>query len=78
MRRRGMSFWIALAFVLGAVALAVDQTTGDETGPPYDDPLINDLAFFVFIGAIVVFVALCVIAVVRQIGVRVQLRRRSG
>ena len=78
MRRRRLSLWIALVFVLGAVALAVDQTTGDETGPPYDDPLINDIAFFVFLGAIVVFVALCVIAVVRQIRARVQLRRHSG
>jgi hypothetical protein len=36
-----LSFWIASTFVLGAVALVVDRTTGDETGPPYDDPLIN-------------------------------------
>ena len=76
MRRRRLSFWIASTFVLGAVALAVDQTTGDETGPPYDDPLINKLAFYVFIGATLVLVALCVIAVVRQIRVRLQLRRR--
>ena len=78
MRRRRLSFWIALAFLLGAVALAVDRTTGDETGPPYDDPLINKLAFYVFIGATLVLVALCVIAVVRQIRIRLQLRRRSG
>ena len=78
MRRRRLSFWIALAVVLGAVALAVDRTTGDETGPPYDDPLINKLAFYVFIGTTLVLVVLCVIAVVRQIRISGQLRHRSG
>jgi hypothetical protein len=62
--------------VLGTVALAVDRTTGDETGPPYDDPLINELAFYVFIGATLVLVSLCVVAVVRKIRVRLLLRRR--
>ena len=76
MRRHRLSFWIALAFVLGVVALAVDRTTGDETGPPYDDPLINELAFYVFIGATLVLIALCIIAIVRQIRIKVQLRRR--
>ncbi len=64
--------------MLGAVAFAVDRTTGDESGPPYDDPLINKLAFYLFIGATLVLVALCFIAVVRQIRVKLQLRRRSG
>ncbi|MEK6273420.1 MAG: hypothetical protein AABM42_12390 [Actinomycetota bacterium] len=76
-RRRRLSFWIALAFVVGVVALAVDRTTGDETGPPYDDPLINKLAFYVFIAAALALVALSVIAVVRQIRIRLQLRHRS-
>jgi hypothetical protein len=77
-RRRRLSLWIGVAFVLAAVALAVDRTTGDETGPPYDDPLINKLAFYVFIGATLVLVVLCVIAVVRQIRIMLHLRHRSG
>ena len=44
-----MSFWIASTFVLGAVALIVDRTTGGETGPPYDDPLINPYPAAVFV-----------------------------
>ena len=48
----------------------LDRTTGDETGPPYDDPLINKIAFVVFIGATLLFVALCGIALVRRISRR--------
>jgi len=70
MRPGRPSFWIAMVFVVAAVALAVDRTTGDETGPPYDDPLINQIAFVVFIGATLVFVALCVIVFVRWIRAR--------
>ena len=70
MRPGRLRFWIAMVFVVAAVALAVDRTTGDETGPPYDDPLINQIAFVVFIGATLIFVALCVIVFVRWIRTR--------
>jgi len=64
--------------VLGAAAFAVDRTTGDETGQPYDEPLINKLAFYLFPGRRWCSSPLCFIAVVRQIRVKLQLRRRSG
>jgi hypothetical protein len=70
MRHRSPGFWIGLVLFNAVVALAVDQTTGDETGPPYDDPLINKIAFGVFIGATLFFVALCGIALVRRISRR--------
>jgi hypothetical protein len=70
MRPGRLSFWIAMVLVVAAVALTVDRTTGDETGPPYDDPLINQIAFVVFIGATLVFVALWVIVFVRWIRAR--------
>ena len=70
MRHRPAGFWIGLVLVVAVVAFAVDQTTGDETGPPYDDPLINKIAFLVFIGATLLFVALCGIALVRRISRR--------
>jgi hypothetical protein len=51
MRSGRLSFWIAAVFVVAAVDLVVDRTTGDETGPPYDDPLINQIAFVRWIHA---------------------------
>lgn len=76
MKRRRRSFWIALAFVLAGVALVVDQTTGDDTGPPYHDPFINKLAFFVFMTAMLALITLCVAAAVAAIRASAQLRRR--
>ena len=70
MRRRPAGFWIAAAFAVALVAFVVDQSTGDETGPPYDDPLINKIAFGVFMGAMLLFVVLCAIALVRRIAAR--------
>ena len=70
MRHRPSGFWIGVVLSVAVVAFAVDRTTGDETGPPYDDPLINKIAFGVFIGATLFFVALCGIAVVRRISRR--------
>ena len=67
MRHRPSRFWIGVVLLIAVVAFAVDRTTGDETGPPYDDPLINKIAFFVFIAATLLFVALCGIALVRRI-----------
>lgn len=46
-----MGFWIGVVLLIAVAAFAVDRTTGDETGPPYDDPLLNKIAFVVFIGA---------------------------
>ena len=70
MRHRPSGFWIGLVLLLAVVAFAVDRTTGDETGPPYDDPLINWIAFAVFIGATLLFVTLCGMALVRWISRR--------
>src|SRR6266540_2098715 len=70
MRPGRLNFSIVVVFVVAAGALAVDRTTGDETGPPYDDPLINQIAFFVLIGAVLVFVALCAITFARWIRAR--------
>ena len=56
-----------MVLLVAVVAFAVDRTTGDETGPPYNDPLINKIAFVVFMGAALLFVALCAIALVRRI-----------
>ena len=57
---------IAAVLALALVALAVDQTTGDET-PPYHDPWYNDVAFGLFFGLLFVLAVLCVIATVRLI-----------
>lgn len=70
MRHRPSGFWIGVVLLIAVFAFAVDRTTGDETGPPYDDPLINKIAFVVFIGATLLFVALCGVALVRRISRR--------
>jgi hypothetical protein len=49
--------WLPLGLAIAAVSLVVDQNTGDETGPPYHDPLINQISFFVFFGTCLLLVA---------------------
>jgi hypothetical protein len=61
-RRHALGFWIVGVFAIALAGLFVDQTTGDTTGPPYHDSLMNQVAFFVFFGATVVFLGLCVFA----------------
>ncbi len=58
--------WIAAAFVVAVVSLVIDQNTGDTTGPPYHDSLLNQSAFFVFF-ATILFLGLCVFALARLI-----------
>ena len=70
MRFGRLGLWLEVVFVVAVVALLCDRATGDETGPPYHDPLINQIAFGLFIGATLVFVALCVVALVRLIRAR--------
>jgi len=62
-----------LGLAVAVVSLIVDQNTGDETGPPYHDPLINQIAFFVFFGTCVLLVAAA--AVVVGLSVRRYFRR---
>ena len=70
-RGRSIGMWIAAAFVVAVASLVVDQNTGDTTGPPYDDSLLNQAAFFVFFGAAFLMLVLCVVALVRWIRCRV-------
>ena len=57
--------WIAAVFVVAVISLVIDQNTGDTTGPPYNDSLLNQAAFFVFFGTTILFLGLCVFAFVR-------------
>ena len=69
--RRSLWLWVADAFVIAVISLIIDQNTGDRTGPPYHDSLLNQAAFFVFFGAAILFLGLCVFALVRWIRGRV-------
>lgn len=64
---RPLRFWIGLVLLVALVSFAVDQTTGDTTGPPYNDSLLNHIAFFIFLATIVVLFALVLVAVVRLV-----------
>ena len=50
---------IAAVFVVAVVSLVVDLNTGDTTGPPYDDSLLNKFAFYTFWISLITFVGLC-------------------
>ena len=60
-----LRLWIAGACGVAVVGLIIDQSTGDTTGPPYNDSLLNQAAFLVFFGAMILFLGLCVLAFVR-------------
>jgi len=64
-KSRSLRRWIPAAFAVSAISLVVDQNTGDTTGPPYSDSLLNQAAFFVFFAASILFLALCTFAVAR-------------
>ena len=60
-----LRLWMAGAFAVAVVSLIIDQNTGDTTGPPYHDSLLNQAAFFVFFGAMILFLGLCIFALAR-------------
>lgn len=62
-----MRFWTEPVLLVALVSFAVDQTTGDRTGPPYNDSLLNHIAFFIFLATIVVLIALVLVAVARSV-----------
>lgn len=75
-RDESLRLWIAATFVVAVSSFIVDQNTGDTTGPPYDDSLLNQAAFFVFFGAAFLMLGRCLIAFVRWIRGRVTEIRR--
>ncbi len=64
MTRRQLPFLIAAVFVVAVVSLVVDLNTGDPTGPPYDDSLLNVVSFYTFLASTVIFGGLCVVGLV--------------
>ncbi len=64
MNRRHLPILIAAVFVVGVVSLVVDRNTGDTTGPPYDDSLLNVISFYTFLASLVIFVGLCIVGAV--------------
>ena len=62
MNRRQLPILIAAVFVVAVVSLVVDLNTGDTTGPPYDDSLLNVVSFYTFLVSTVIFVGLCIVA----------------
>jgi len=68
MRRSGgrpTLFWLGVVLLVALVSFVVDQTTGDKTGPAYHDPLINQVAFFIFWATIPILIVLVGVALVR-------------
>jgi hypothetical protein len=72
MSRRQLPLLIAAVLLVAVVSLVVDQNTGDTTGPPYDDSLLNVASFCTFLVSMVIFVGLCIVGLV------VWLRHRLG
>ena len=72
MYTRQLPILFAAVFVVGVVSLVVDRNTGDTTGPPYDDSLLNVVSFYTFLASLVIFVGLCIVGLV------VWLRHRFG
>ncbi|MDP9225838.1 MAG: hypothetical protein M3P18_18760 [Actinomycetota bacterium] len=64
---QSLRVWIGAVFCLAVISLIVDQTTGDTTGPPYHDSLLNQAAFFVFFAAVIVFLGLCLFGLIRWV-----------
>jgi hypothetical protein len=65
-------------FALAIVSFIVDQNTGDTTGPPYHDSLLNHIAFFVFFGSAVAFVLLATFTVIAWTYARSRSRATSA
>ncbi len=61
MSNRQLLLLIAAVFVVAVVSLVVDQNTGDTTGPPYDDSLLNKVFFYTFLVSTIIFVGLCIV-----------------
>ena len=64
MYTRQLPILFAAVFVVGVVSLVVDRNTGDATGPPYDDSLLNVVSFYTFLVSLVTFVGLCTVGLV--------------
>ncbi|MDP9295106.1 MAG: hypothetical protein M3O88_00230 [Actinomycetota bacterium] len=62
---RPLLLWFGVVLLVALISLVVDQTTGDATGPPYHDPLINQVAFFIFLATIPTMLVLAGVAVTR-------------
>ena len=60
-----LAILIGVLFTLAVVSLIVDQNTGDTTGPPYHDSVLNHVAFFTFFATALVFVILVAVVLLR-------------
>ena len=56
---------MATLSALAIVSFVVDQNTGDTTGPPYHDSVLNHIAFFAFFTSAVALVALVAFVLAR-------------
>ena len=72
MSNRQLLFLIPTVFVVAVVSRVVDLNTGDTTGPPYDDSLLNKVFFYTFLVSTIIFVGLCIVGLARW------LRHRFG
>ena len=63
-RGRSPIFWILLTLVVGGIGLALDKGFADNT-PPYDEPPIALIGFWLFFLCGFVFVVLCTVALIR-------------
>jgi len=52
-------------FALAVVSFVVDQNTGDTSGPPYHDSVLNHVAFFAFFATAVAVVVLVAFVLAR-------------
>jgi NhaP-type Na+/H+ or K+/H+ antiporter len=69
---------MAVLFVVAVVSLIVDQNTGDTSGPPYHDSLLNHAAFFAFFGSAAAVGILAVIALIGWVYRRLRRRTESA
>ena len=74
-RRPTLASLMATAILVAVAALIVDQTTGAKTGPPYHDPLVNQIAFFVLFATVPVIAVLAFVMLVRFVRRRGTSRR---
>lgn len=64
-KSHSLRIWIPAVFMVAVISLIIDQNTGDTTGPPYNDSLLNKASFFVFFGAMILFLGLSIFALAR-------------
>lgn len=62
LKSRRLPFWILVTALLSAASYVVDVNTGAKTGPPYDDPWYNLIAFLVNRLSLLVLFALVLIS----------------